>query len=29
MTENLFVLGNGESRKDIDVELLKVKGKVY
>ena len=29
MTENLFVLGNGESRKDIDVELLKTKGKVY
>ena len=27
MTENLFVLGNGESRKDIDVELLKVKVK--
>lgn len=29
MTENLFVLGNGESRKDIDVDLLKTKGKVY
>ena len=29
MTENLFVLGNGESRKDIDVELLKTKGKVW
>ena len=29
VTENLFVLGNGESRKDIDVELLKTKGKVY
>jgi len=29
MTENLFVLGNGESRKDIDVELLKSKGKVW
>ena len=29
MSENLFVLGNGESRKDIDVELLKSKGKVY
>ena len=29
MSENLFVLGNGESRKDIDVELLKTKGKVY
>ena len=26
---NLFVLGNGESRKDIDVELLKTKGKVW
>ena len=29
MIENLFVLGNGESRKDIDVELLKTKGKVW
>jgi len=29
VTENLFVLGNGESRKDIDVELLKSKGKVW
>ena len=29
MTENLFVLGNGESRTDIDVELLKSKGKVW
>ena len=29
MTENLFVLGNGESRKNIDVELLKSKGKVW
>ena len=29
MIENLFVLGNGESRKDIDVELLKKKGKVW
>ena len=29
MTENLFVLGNGESRKDIDVGLLKAKGKVW
>ena len=26
---DLFVLGNGESRKDIDVDLLKTKGKVY
>ena len=26
---DLFVLGNGESRKDIDVDLLKAKGKVY
>ena len=26
---NLFVLGNGESRKNIDVELLKAQGKVY
>tara|TARA_Y100001937_G_scaffold78791_1_gene106838 strand:- start:313 stop:1260 length:948 start_codon:yes stop_codon:yes gene_type:complete len=29
VTENLFVLGNGESRKDIDVELLKTQGKVW
>ena len=29
VSENLFVLGNGESRKSIDVELLKTKGKVY
>ena len=29
VSENLFVLGNGESRKNIDVELLKTKGKVY
>ena len=29
VSENLFVLGNGESRKDIDVELLKTNGKVY
>ena len=26
---DLFILGNGESRKDIDVDLLKAKGKVY
>ena len=26
---DLFVLGNGESRKDIDVDLIKAKGKVY
>ena len=26
---DLFILGNGESRKDIDVDLLKTKGKVY
>ena len=26
---DLFVLGNGESRKDIDIDLLKAKGKVY
>ena len=29
VTENLFVLGNGESRKDVDVELLKTQGKVW
>ena len=26
---DLFVLGNGESRKGIDVDLIKAKGKVY
>ena len=26
---DIFVLGNGESRKDIDVELLRLKGKVW
>ena len=29
MSENLFVLGNGESRKNIDIELLKTQGKVW
>ena len=29
VTENLFVLGNGESRKDVDVDLLKTQGKVW